>query len=142
MSDELVINASRACPHCEHELSPEEIKAIWSKYTTSLRQTLGGPKKQKTACQRCGMACKSAREAWSHCRIPRGLNSEALRAYVLDRIPEELTGLLNHRYTSLNTLHKALTGLLETKLNAGEKRQAQWYLTMVERAINKLENAA
>jgi hypothetical protein len=143
MDDEIVISgAGRHCPHCEHELTPEEIKTIWSSYTTSLRQTLGGPKRKKRPCQSCGMTCDSAREAWSHCRIPRGLDPEALRAYVLGRMPEELVVALGKRHGSLEDLQSAITGMLATKLKTAEKRQAEWYLGFVDKAMDKLEDVA
>jgi hypothetical protein len=152
MDNEVVISgAGRCCPHCEVELTPEEIKTIWSSYTTALRQTLGGPKRMKRPCNSCGMVCASAREAWSHCRIPRGLDPAALLTYVLGRMPVELEKLplsehsrtlFGNRYASLDALHKALTGLLETKLKPAQKRQAKWYLGFVERAMDKLEDVA
>jgi hypothetical protein len=141
MNSEAVIVVNKCCPHCEVELTPEEIKTLWSSYTTSLRQTLGGPRRTPRPCPNCGMTCDTAREAWSHCRIPRNLDPAALLAYVLGRMPEELAGVLSHRYASLGALHKALTGLL-TKLKGGQKRQAKWYLGYVDRAMDKLEDVA
>jgi len=44
------------CPHCEHELTPEEIKTIWASYTSSQRETYGagpGRPRYKKRC-RCG----------------------------------------------------------------------------------------
>ena len=70
------------------------------------------------------------------------LDPAALLAYVLSRMPEELAGVLGHRYASLEALHRTVTGILETKLKPAKKRQAQWYLSFVERALDKLENAA
>ena len=142
MNTEIVSGAGKCCPHCEVELSAEEIKKIWSSYTSTLRQTLGGPKRMPRPCPSCGMSCDTAREAWSHCRIPRNLDPAALLAYVLGRMPEELAGLLGHRYGSLDALQKALTGLLETKLKPAQKRQAKWYLSMIDRAMDKLEDVA
>ena len=142
MINENISGAGRICPHCEHELTPEEIKSIWSSYTTSLRQTLGGPKRMKRPCQSCGMVCASAREAWSHCRIPRHLNPEELLDYVLGKMPGELAGLIQANYGSLEALQEALTGLVATKLKPAEKRQAAWYLGFVDKAMDKLEDVA
>jgi hypothetical protein len=142
MSTETEIKAVKCCPHCEAELTPEEIKTLWSSYTTSLRTTLGGPKRTPRPCPSCGMTCDTAREAWSHCRIPRNLDPAALLAYVLGRMPEELTKLLSHRHGGLANLHVAVTGILMTKLKPAQKRQAKWYLSMIDRAMDKLEDVA
>ena len=139
---EIQSGAVRCCPHCEVELTPEEIKTLWSNYTTSLRQTMGGPKRQKRPCQTCGMVCGSAREAWSHCRIPRHLEPDALMDYVLGRMPAELAGLGIGNHGSLEALQEAVTGILARKLKPAEKRQAEWYLGFIDRAMDKLEDVA
>jgi hypothetical protein len=133
---------STRCPHCEHGLTAEEIKSLWSTYTTSLRQTMGGPKRQKRPCQSCGMVCDSARGAWDHCRIPRGLGAEALRDYVLDRMPKELAGALGKRHSNLESLRNAVADIQRRKLKPAEKRQAKWYAGFIDKALGKLENAA
>jgi len=149
--NENVTGAVKCCPHCEAELSAEEIKRLWSGYTTSLRQTLGGPKRQKRPCQSCGMVCDTARGAWNHCRIPRGLNANELLGYVIGRMPQELAKLplsehsrtlLGNQYLSLEALKKAVTGVLRGKLKPSVKRQAVWYSGFIERAMGKLESAA
>lgn len=130
------------CPHCEQELTPEEVKTLWANYTTSLRQTLGGPKRLKRPCPSCGMMCTSAREAWSHCRIPRRLDPEALLLYVLTRMPGNL-GVLGGRYETLEALQAAVNDVLARQpLKPKEKQQIKWYLSLIEKALDKLENAA
>jgi hypothetical protein len=43
------------CPHCDHELTPEEIRTIWASYTGSLQTPHAGPgrPRYKKRC-RCG----------------------------------------------------------------------------------------
>lgn len=143
---QLVTGAVKCCPHCAVELTADDIKRLWSNYTTSLRQTLGGPKKLKKHCQSCGMLCNSARGAWSHCRIPRGLDAAALFEHVLGRIPAELEDLEvllgRGRPRSLEGLKSVLAGAREILLSPAQKRQAKWYAGYIERALNKLEDAA
>lgn len=129
------------CPHCDKPLTTEEIKRLWATYTAAQRQTLGGPAKQKRACQSCGMTCDSARGAWSHCRIPRDLEPEALLAHVMGRKPQALAALSGD-YASLDALHDAVTSALASDLKPAQKKQALWYLGYVDRAMDKLESAA
>jgi hypothetical protein len=136
------------CPHCAHELTAEEIKRLWASYTASLRQKRGGPQRQERACPSCGMPCESARAAWSHCRIPRGLDAEALLAHVLGRMPKEFgpLGFENHVSIDegaaglLEALHDAVGALLTKKMKPREKRQVEWYLGYVDKAMGKLED--
>lgn len=43
------------CPHCEHELTPEEIRALWGSYCGTLQTPHAGPGRPrwKKRC-RCG----------------------------------------------------------------------------------------
>ena len=153
-TNEMTTVAVKCCPHCEQELSEQEIKTLWANYTSSRRQTLGAPKRMKRACFSCGTMCSSAREAWSHCRIPRGLDAEALLAYVLSRMPEELVGALKRmsealgtakRFDSLEALQDALIIILHAEhadLAVLEKRQAEWFASFVDKAMGKLEDVA
>jgi hypothetical protein len=57
------------CPHCEHELTPEEIKTIWARYTSSLASPHAGPgrPRRKKRC-RCGaMTLKMAKQRYHNC---------------------------------------------------------------------------
>ena len=139
MNTELVIGTNKCCPHCEQELTPEEIKRLWSNYTTGLRQTLGGPERLRRPCQSCGMVCASAREAWSHCRVPLYMAPAELLAYVVGRIPKELAPLLDGEYASLEALDAALAALPVDKLGRNQKRQAKWFAGFVGRAIRRRE---
>lgn len=130
------------CPYCEHELSAEEIKTVWSSYTSSLRQTYAGPARQPQPCPGCGMVCGSAREAWAHCRIPRGLAGEALLAHVLSRMPGELAKGLGSRHNRLESLQGAVRAILQTRLSPAARRQAKWYRGFLDRAADKLSRPA
>lgn len=139
-TEQIVTGANKCCPHCEQELTADEIKRLWSNYTTSLRQTLGGPEKKKRPCQSCGMICASAREAWSHCRIPRNLDAAALLAHVLGRVPKELAGMVGDYFEDLEALEAAVGDIVAGKLKPAERKQAQWFAGYVDKAMGKLEN--
>ena len=143
MSIETTTVAALACPHCEAALTPEEIKRLWSIYTSSQRQTMGGPKRVKRPCPACGMACDTARGAWNHCRIPLEMDADVLLDYVLERMPKEVASLLPGPYATLEALQDAvidIQGALPPK--SAETRQSQWYRGFVDKAMERLENAA
>lgn len=45
------------CPHCEHKLTPEEVKTLWGRYTANLRTVHRGGKEGRPRSKRrcpCG----------------------------------------------------------------------------------------
>lgn len=59
------------CPHCEAELAPEEIRSMWGVFTNGLRTKFKGQKAKPTKCAKCGVRCRTAREARAHCQGKR-----------------------------------------------------------------------
>lgn len=128
-----------ACPHCEVCLTIDEVKRIWANYTAGLRHTMGAPEKRRRPCQSCGMVLASAREAWSHCRIPRDLDADQMLPYILGRMPPEVAPGLSSRYASLDGLRDAIARILPTVANKNIRRQLNWYAGYVDRAIRKVQ---
>ena len=46
------------CPHCDEELTEDQVRALWGEYARSKRKTLGGPKFWKKHSKRAGSRCR------------------------------------------------------------------------------------
>jgi hypothetical protein len=58
------------CPHCNQEISPEELKSLWASYTGSLQTPHAGPGRPRKA-KRCpcgAMTVTRARQRGHKCQ--------------------------------------------------------------------------
>lgn len=60
------------CPHCSHELSPEEVKSLWGSYCAGLAAPHAGPgrPRYKKRC-RCGLMTLDGAKKRGHKCPPR-----------------------------------------------------------------------
>ncbi len=58
------------CPHCDHELAPDEVRSLWGQLTNSLRKSRGagpGRPKKLRRCDGCGQWLGAAERRRHEC---------------------------------------------------------------------------
>lgn len=132
------------CPHCEHALTPEEIKSLWARYTSSQRKEVRGQPRVPSKCEKCGILCKTARGARDHCRLPN--NPAEILADVRRKLPACVTEADPFPFPLPRTI-AGLRGYVQSLLDRkyftsrGDVRLCKAYLAFLDRAERRIAAA-